>query len=130
MRNSGAERDDWPANEGPTPRVSGLALAAFMIPIFALFGFERYAGLLGIIFGLIALYQIKMSAGALTGKIFAIAGIGLSMLIILYFALLLPRSKPAHKSRQLRTAVSCCYNEDGLEKTHGLPTRPFICVQS
>ncbi len=66
-------------------RTSGLAIAALVLGILWLFGL---GSLLALIFGLIALSQIRKSAGTLGGKGMAIAGVvlgGLGLVSILLF---------------------------------------------
>jgi uncharacterized membrane protein len=68
----------------PAAKTNGMAIAALVT---SLAGSFCGVGFLGLVFGLIALKQIKKSNGAETGKGMAIAGViigGLTVLAIIY----------------------------------------------
>lgn len=64
---------------GEPPRVSGLAVASLVLGLLWLFGI---GSLLAIIFGGVALYQINISRGRVTGKGLAVAGLVLGIVFI------------------------------------------------
>jgi len=75
-----------PSGPPVTPKTSGLAIASLLC---GLFFFLFLPAILAIIFGHIALSQIKRSAGKLTGKGIAIAGLVLGYLEIAFMPFIL-----------------------------------------
>jgi hypothetical protein len=57
------------------PSTSGFAIASLVLSIVSWLGFVFLGALLGIIFGHIALNEIKQSGGRVEGRGFAIAGL-------------------------------------------------------
>ena len=114
-----------------TPKTSGLAIAALTLGIFS--GLPL-AGLVGVVLGIMALYQIGKSGGQLLGKGMAISGIICSIAIPLVFygtiaAIILPqRSNDDDEwhhaqnclSNQRQIAMACMlYAQDNNETLPG-----------
>jgi hypothetical protein len=70
-----------PVNQTPPPPTSGLAIASL---VSSLIPFLLLGQITGLILGIIALRKIKRSQGAVGGKGFAIAGITISSLALLF----------------------------------------------
>ncbi len=83
-----------PISQISLPRTAGIAIASLVLGILAVTCFSILAGIPALILGIVALNKIGKSAGTLTGKGLAIAGLvmgGISiMLLPITAALLLP----------------------------------------
>jgi hypothetical protein len=99
--------------EHPTPRTSGLAIAAFVLGILSIFTLGVTI-IPAIILGIIAIVMIEKSGGRLTGTVFAVLGIVVPVLAFFgMFALALPALS---KSRQLAARMACGTNLSSLGK--------------
>jgi hypothetical protein len=72
----------------PRPRVSGMAVASFVLALVGLFTVGLSA-VVGLVLGIVALHSIRIQRGGVRGKGLAVAGIVISALVILIFIALL-----------------------------------------
>jgi len=99
----------------PAAKTSGWAIAALICGILA--PFTCITGILAIIFGIIALVKIGKSAGILTGKGLAIAGIVIPAVWLLLFPMLMAILMPAlAQTRAMAQRIVCESHLNGLGK--------------
>lgn len=98
----------------PAPRTSMLAIISLVLGILGLFTCGTTA-IIGLFFGIVALFRVKGSGGTLTGSGLAIAGIVVSgvftMMIPIFIAMLLPALAAAKGRAQ---TIMCVNNEKQL----------------
>lgn len=88
------------------PKTSGLAIAAFVLGLISIVFFPT--GIVAIILGIISIVAIEKSGGRLTGRVFAILGIVLPVLIFcVMFVILLPA---LHRVKQQARTIACMTN--------------------
>jgi len=98
--------------DGLTPKMSGLAIAAFVLGILSLFS----CGLTvipAIVLGVVSFVIIEKSGGRLTGTKFAIAGIVIPVCVCLVLGILLPA---LFKMRKDYFLTACSRNLSGIGK--------------
>ena len=71
------------ASSNPNYRTSGMAIASFVLGFLGIYIRIMIPSILGLVFGLVALHEIKKSEGFLRGRGFALAGTILSTIGII-----------------------------------------------
>jgi hypothetical protein len=93
-------------SEDKIPKISGLAIASFVLGILSILFFP--IGLIAIILGIVSIVIIEKSGGRITGRIFAVVGIIVPVLVFFVtFILLIPALQ---RVKEQARAVACMAN--------------------
>ncbi|MHC4425864.1 MAG: zinc-ribbon domain-containing protein [Planctomycetota bacterium] len=99
--------------EYPTPRISGLAIAAFVLGILSLFSLGLTI-IPAIVLGIVAIVIIEKSGGRLTGTVFAVLGIVVPVLA--FFGMSMLALPALSRNRQIAFRMACGKNLSGIGK--------------
>ena len=99
-----------PLTPASLPRTAGLAIASLVLGILAVSCGSILAGIPALILGIVALNKIGQSAGMLTGKGLAIAGLVMGSISILLLPIVAALMLPAMSSARTAAHQAACLN--------------------